>query len=259
MSPVHLSSGQWPALRVAMTVILALKEPKPHIFPVSWPQPKPLYCVPLIPINLEWQERRRVLKMAEKCYISYLCAAFWFFLFLSIFRGNNIFDSNFFSTPPACFKESPCQRLHFFHVPVHSKVSFPSVPLLWGLPACNAFFWLGKCSLLLKARGSQSSTFSVKPCLIPSALTEHTLSKKLVNYLSFPGGSDGKGSACNVGGRPGFFPWVEKISWRRKWQPTPVCLPGESHGQRSLVSYSPWGRKESDKTGWLHFHFQLII
>jgi len=41
--------------------------------------------------------------------------------------------------------------------------------------------------------------------------------------------------------------------WRRKWQPTPVLLPGKSHGQRSIVDYSPWGRKESDTTEWLHF------
>ena len=38
------------------------------------------------------------------------------------------------------------------------------------------------------------------------------------------------------------------ILWRRKWQPTPVFLPGESHGQRSLAGYSPWGRKELDTT-----------
>ena len=48
--------------------------------------------------------------------------------------------------------------------------------------------------------------------------------------------------------RPGFDPWVGKIPWRRKWQPTPVFLPGESHAQRSLVGYSPWGHKESDTT-----------
>ena len=42
---------------------------------------------------------------------------------------------------------------------------------------------------------------------------------------------------------------------RRKFQPTPVLLPGKSHGQRSVVGYSPWGRKESDTTKWLHFHF----
>ena len=45
-------------------------------------------------------------------------------------------------------------------------------------------------------------------------------------------------------------PWVGKIPWRRAWQPTPVFMPGESHGQRSLVGYTPWGYKESDKTEW---------
>ena len=45
-----------------------------------------------------------------------------------------------------------------------------------------------------------------------------------------------------------FDPWVGKIPWRRKWQPTPVFLPGESHGQRSLVGYRLWGHKESDTT-----------
>ena len=42
--------------------------------------------------------------------------------------------------------------------------------------------------------------------------------------------------------------------WRRQWHPTPVLLPGESHGRRSLVGYSPWGHKESDTTEPLHFH-----
>ena len=48
--------------------------------------------------------------------------------------------------------------------------------------------------------------------------------------------------------RPRFDPWVRKIPCRREWQPTPVFLPGESYGQRSLVGYSPWGRKESYMT-----------
>ena len=48
-----------------------------------------------------------------------------------------------------------------------------------------------------------------------------------------------------------FDPWVGKIPWRRKWQPTPVFLPGKSHGQRSLGGYSPPGRKESDVSEWL--------
>ena len=53
--------------------------------------------------------------------------------------------------------------------------------------------------------------------------------------------------------RLGFSPWVGKIPWRMKWQPTPVFLPGESHEQRSLVGYSPWGHRESEHTpsGWV--------
>ena len=43
----------------------------------------------------------------------------------------------------------------------------------------------------------------------------------------------------------------------RQWQPTPVLLPGESHGQRSLVGCSPWGHEESDTTEQLHFHFSF--
>ena len=64
-------------------------------------------------------------------------------------------------------------------------------------------------------------------------------------------GSAVKASASNVGdpgSMPSFDPWVGKIPWRRKWQPTPLFLPGESHGWRSLVGYSPQGRKESERT-----------
>ena len=71
-------------------------------------------------------------------------------------------------------------------------------------------------------------------------------------YGDFPGGSDGKASAYNAGD-PGFNPWVRKILWRRKWQPTPILLPGKFHGRRSIVGYSPWGCKESDTTERLHF------
>ena len=61
----------------------------------------------------------------------------------------------------------------------------------------------------------------------------------------FPGGASGKEPACQCRRhkRRGFDPWVEKIPWRRAWQPTPVSLPGESHGQRSLGGYSPRGRR----------------
>ena len=64
------------------------------------------------------------------------------------------------------------------------------------------------------------------------------------SYLGFPSGSDSKASACKAG----VLGAVGKIPWRRSWQPTPVLLPGESHGQRSLAGYSPWGCKGSDTT-----------
>ena len=68
--------------------------------------------------------------------------------------------------------------------------------------------------------------------------------------LGFPGGASGKEPACcwRRLKRHGFDPWVGKIPWRRARQPTPVFLPGEPHGQRSLAGYSPWGREESDTT-----------
>ena len=74
--------------------------------------------------------------------------------------------------------------------------------------------------------------------------------------LGLPGDSEVKASAWNAGDL-GSIPGSGKIPWRRKWQPTPVFLPGESHGGRSLVGYSPWGHKESDRTEQLHFHFHL--
>ena len=51
------------------------------------------------------------------------------------------------------------------------------------------------------------------------------------SYLGVPGGASDKESACQCR-RRGFDPWVEEIPWRRKWQPTPIFLPGKSHGQR---------------------------
>ena len=56
--------------------------------------------------------------------------------------------------------------------------------------------------------------------------------------MGFPPSSVGKESACNAGDL-GFNSWVGKIPWRRKWQPTPVFLPGKPHGWRSLAGYSP--------------------
>ena len=90
----------------------------------------------------------------------------------------------------------------------------------------------------------------------PHLVSELVRFKKCKTGL-FSGGSDGKEPTCQYR-RPGFDPWIRKIPWRRKWQPTPVFLPGESHGQRKLVGYSRWGCKESDTTKQLtHTHRAL--
>ena len=66
--------------------------------------------------------------------------------------------------------------------------------------------------------------------------------------LGFPGGSDSKESACNAG-KLGLIPGLERSPGEGNgWLPTPIYWPGEFHGQKSLAGYSPWGRKELDKT-----------
>ena len=79
---------------------------------------------------------------------------------------------------------------------------------------------------------------------------EEPLDEGHVVHAFFPGGSVVKNQPANACQcrRRGFDSWVGKISWRRKWQSTPVFLPGKSHGWRSLAGYSPWGHKELDTT-----------
>ena len=73
---------------------------------------------------------------------------------------------------------------------------------------------------------------------------------------AFSRGTYGKESTsqCRRCKRQWSDPWMGKIPWRRKWHPSPVCLPGESHGQRSLLGYRPWGpsrvHDRSDTHGW---------
>ena len=90
------------------------------------------------------------------------------------------------------------------------------------------------------------------------AMTPHsrTLAWK-IPWREEPGGLQSMGS-LRVG-----HDWATSLSlftlmhWSRQWHPTPVLLPGKSHGQRSLVGYSPWSCEESDTTEQLHFHFSL--
>ena len=90
----------------------------------------------------------------------------------------------------------------------------------------------------------------VSPALqVVSLLTELPGKPASKSYLhpvlvsGFPWWLSGKESTtCNVEGASS-IPWSGKTPWRRKWQHTPVFLPGKSHGERSLVGYSPWGHK----------------
>ena len=74
-----------------------------------------------------------------------------------------------------------------------------------------------------------------------------------LNKWDFPGGSDGKESACNAGD-PGLIPGLGRS---REWLRTPVFLPGELHGQRSLAGCSPWGQKQLDTTEQLTLSLSL--
>ena len=80
--------------------------------------------------------------------------------------------------------------------------------------------------------------------------------KELLKLTMLPRRLSGKESASQCR-RHKFNPWVGKMLWRRKWQPTPVFLPGESHGQRNLVGYSPWSDKESDMNEHAHTKFTI--
>ena len=105
----------------------------------------------------------------------------------------------------------------------------------------------GSCVCLQYCKHLHSHIFSCKS------------SKKYMIYQWLPRCLRGKESACQFRRlrRCGFNPW--KIPWRRKWQPTSAFLPGKSHGQRSLVGSSPWGRKESDITEQMSAHTQHDI
>ena len=75
--------------------------------------------------------------------------------------------------------------------------------------------------------------------------------------MVFPAGSNGK--VCLQGRRPGFYPSVRKIPWKREWQSTPVFLPGEFQGQRSLMGHSPRGTKSQTQLSNFHFKLQTYM
>ena len=97
--------------------------------------------------------------------------------------------------------------------------------------ACMHAKSLQSCSTLCNPMASSPPGSSIQGTL------QARIPEWVANYpnLCFPGSSVSKEPACSE-----FIPWVGKISWRRKWQTIPVFLPEKSHGQRSLVGYSPW-------------------
>ena len=101
------------------------------------------------------------------------------------------------------------------------------------------FFHLKETKIL----GTLEWNIDRKYCFRYFMLLHHLIITKTYNtsIITLLGGSDSK-SICLQWGRPVFDPWVGKILWRRKGQPTPVLLHGKSNGRRSLV-YSPWGRR----------------
>ena len=90
-------------------------------------------------------------------------------------------------------------------------------------------------------------TTDLRSAMCFSVVFVHCCWNKLPNIRDFPHGSVGKEFSCNARDkRCEYWPWVRKIPWRRKWQPTPVFLPEKFYGQRNLAAYSPWGLKELD-------------
>ena len=115
--------------------------------------------------------------------------------------------------------------------------------------------WLGACCLFMPTLRSEMSWSTSSPghdspgvssyLEIPPVGCAHLFPSYLQLYLCISGLLQwfrGKVSACQCR-RCRFDPWVAQIPWRKKWQPTPVFLPGEIHGQRGLAGYSPWGYK----------------
>ena len=121
--------------------------------------------------------------------------------------------------------------------------------LRWGRAMLASFCLLGELKHrelkeLIQGRLSGSPALAFNHHLVGSPLVCDVGSEF---PLGFPGSSDGEASAYQAGD-PGWIHGLGRFSWRRKWQSTPVFMPGKSHGLRSLGGYSPWDRRESDTT-----------
>ena len=132
------------------------------------------------------------------------------------------------------------------------------LPCPWDSPGKNTRVG---CHFLLQCMKGKSESEVAQSCPTLHNLMDCSLSGFLGPW-NFPGKSTGVG--CNFlhqqCRRPGFNPWVQKIPWKREWQPAPVFLLGKSHGQRSLVGYSTWDHNELNTTEQLTLlNFLLFI
>ena len=130
-----------------------------------------------------------------------------------------------------------------------TKIRAPSPIISWQIDGEKAetvtdFIFLGS-----KITVDRDCSHEIKRCLLLEriAMTNPDSNKKAETLLC------GQRSICQSNG----FACSHVRMWRRQWQPTPVLLPGKSHGRRSLVGCSPRGHEQSDTTEWLHFHFSL--
>ena len=130
-----------------------------------------------------------------------------------------------------------CPSSRWCHPAISSSViPFSSCPQ--SLPASGSFPMIQLC-----AWGGQSIGGSASASVLPMN-TQDWSPLEWTGWTSL--------QSKGLYGFSGFLIW-ERLPWRRKWQPTPVLLPGKFHRLRSLVGYSPWGHKESDTTERLHF------
>ena len=123
---------------------------------------------------------------------------------------------------------------------------------------CSAFFMVQLCHLYMATRKAIALarwTFVGKvTSLLFNTPSRFDIAFLPMSFLDFPDGSDSKASAYNMGD-PGLIPGSRRSPGEGNGNP---LLPGKSHGRRSLVGYSSWGRKESDTTKRLHFHFHFF-
>ena len=155
--------------------------------------------------------------------------------------------------PETRLEQPAALRLLLFHPEFASDIR-DSFCALGGEPqASHSLLPHPRCPLLVaKVRGppglGQRAFQTTLPC--------HHLGSSHEHGMGLPRGLSGSRVhlQCRRDRRCGFDPWVGKIPWRRAWQPTPVFLSGESHGQRSLVGYSPWSHKPDTTKAMEHTH-----